>query len=114
MTGSSRERDRKRRGRAKATFAMLLLAGIATMPASAEIATRGQRTANDITYGDWRKFCFKPAGTKTLCRTTITGTYETGQTAVRLDLIEREGERTARLQLFVPVGMFLQVPAKLR
>jgi invasion protein IalB len=33
--------------------------------------------------------------------------------AIRLDLIEREGDRTARLQLFVPVGMYLQVPVKL-
>ena len=33
--------------------------------------------------------------------------------AVRLDLIEREGDRSARLQLFVPVGMYLQHPARL-
>ncbi len=30
-----------------------------------------------------------------------------------MDLIEREGDRTARLQLFVPVGMYLQHPAEL-
>jgi invasion protein IalB len=30
-----------------------------------------------------------------------------------LDLIERDGDRTARLQLFVPVGMYLKRPAKL-
>ena len=75
---------------------------------------RGQRTANDIRYGDWRKLCFKAAGSKTLCRTSITGTYETGQTAVRIDLIERESEAAARLQIFVPVGMYLRIPAKVK
>ncbi|GLR84506.1 invasion associated locus B family protein [Bradyrhizobium iriomotense] len=79
----------------------------------AEAATRGQREAKDITYGDWQKLCFKPGGAPTLCRTSITGKFPTGQTAVRVDLIEREGDRTARLQLFVPVGMYLQHPAKL-
>jgi hypothetical protein len=49
----------------------------------------------------------------TLCRTSITGTFPTGQIAVRVDLIEREGERSARLQLFVPVGMYLQHAVKL-
>jgi invasion protein IalB len=78
-----------------------------------EVATRGQREAKDITYGDWRKLCFKAGGAKTLCRTSITGTFPTGQMAVRVDLIEREGDRTARLQLFVPVGMYLQHPVKL-
>jgi invasion protein IalB len=79
----------------------------------AEVATRGQREAKDITYGDWQKLCFKAGGAPTLCRTSITGKFPTGQTAVRVDLIEREGDRTARLQLFVPVGMYLQHPAKL-
>jgi invasion protein IalB len=32
---------------------------------------------------------------------------------VRIDLIEREGEGTARLQLFLPVGLYLQTAAKL-
>lgn len=79
----------------------------------AETATRGQRKATDITYGHWRKLCFKPGGAPTLCRTSITGTFPTGQMAVRVDLIEREGERSARLQVFVPVGMYLQHPATL-
>ncbi|WP_409192620.1 invasion associated locus B family protein [Bradyrhizobium sp. RDM4] len=82
-------------------------------PKPAEIAPRGQREAKDITYGDWRKLCVKPGGAPMLCRTSITGKFSTGQMAVRLDLIEREGDRTARLQLFVPVGMYLQRPAKL-
>src|SRR5437899_4969439 len=82
-------------------------------PKPAEVPTRGQREAKDISYGDWRKLCFKAGGAKTLCRTSITGTFPTGQTAVRVDLIEREGEPTARLQLFVPVGMYLQHPVKL-
>ena len=87
---------------------------VAAKPGAAEVAPRGQRTANDIKYGPWRKLCFRAGGAKTLCRTTITGTFETGQMAVRLDLIEREDDRSARLQLFVPVGMYLQIPAKVR
>jgi len=96
-----------------AVLILVAVAGGASKPAAEEVTPRGQREAKDITYGDWRKLCFKPGGAKTLCRTSITGTFETGQTAVRLDLIEREGDRTARLQLFVPVGMYLQAPAKL-
>jgi invasion protein IalB len=79
---------------------------------SAEVAIRGQREATDITYGSWRKLCFKPGGAPTLCRTSITGSFPTGQMAVRLDLIEREGDHKGRLQLFVPVGMYLQHPIK--
>src|SRR4051812_46824151 len=62
-----------------------------------EVGQRGQRATREIKYGDWRKFCFAAAGTKTVCRTSITGTFETGQTAVRVDLIEREGDGSARL-----------------
>ncbi|QQO12431.1 invasion associated locus B family protein [Bradyrhizobium diazoefficiens] len=79
----------------------------------AEVGTRGQREAKDITYGNWRKLCFKAGGAKMVCRTSITGTFPTGQMAVRMDLIEREGDRGGRLQLFVPVGMYLQQPVKL-
>ncbi|WP_448045458.1 invasion associated locus B family protein [Bradyrhizobium liaoningense] len=79
----------------------------------AEVAPRGQREAKDITYGSWRKLCFKAGGAPTLCRTSITGTFPTGQMAVRLDLIERDGDRNGRLQVFVPVGMYLQHPVKL-
>jgi invasion protein IalB len=79
----------------------------------AEVATRGQREAKDVTFGDWQKLCFKAGGAATLCRTSITGKFPTGQMAVRVDLIEREDAPTARLQLFVPVGMYLQQPAKL-
>ncbi|MDN4982035.1 invasion associated locus B family protein [Bradyrhizobium sp. WYCCWR 13022] len=79
----------------------------------AEVATRGQREAKDITYGDWQKLCFKAGGAPTLCRTSITGKFPTGQMAIRIDLIEREGTSTARLQLFVPVGSYLQHPVKL-
>lgn len=78
-----------------------------------EVATRGQREANDINYGSWQKMCFKAGGAPTLCRTSITGRFATGQTAVRVDLIEREDAPTARLQLFVPIGMYLQQPPKL-
>lgn len=79
-----------------------------------EFAPRGQRNmVRQIKYGDWQKYCFKTPGTNQVCRTTISGTFDTGQTAVRADLIEREGEGKARLQLFVPVGMYLQAGVKL-
>lgn len=83
-------------------------------PTRPEVASRGQRIADEITYGDWRKFCFRAGGSKTLCRTTITGTFPTGQIAFRVDLIERETDGRARLQLFMPVGMYLQTGVKLR
>jgi invasion protein IalB len=79
-----------------------------------EFAPRGQRNLiRQIKYGDWQKYCFKTPGTNQVCRTSISGTFDTGQTAVRADLIEREGEGKARLQLFVPVGMYLQAGVKL-
>jgi invasion protein IalB len=78
-----------------------------------EFALRGQRAAREITYSDWRKFCFKAPGTNLVCRTTISGTFETGQSAVRIDLIEREGDKAARLQLFLPVGLYLQAGVKI-
>lgn len=80
----------------------------------AAVAKRGEREAKDITYGDWQKLCFKAGGAPTICRTSITGKFPTGQTAVRVDLIEREDSRTARLQIFVPVGMYLKHAVKLR
>jgi invasion protein IalB len=78
-----------------------------------EVAPRGQRMAREINYGDWRKVCFKTPGTSMVCRTTIAGTWDTGQRAVRADLIEREGEGASRLQLFLPVGLYLQAGVKL-
>src|SRR5882757_10867672 len=121
MTDSHRTETRPGRNETKLSCAALLMAALANVasdqPAASqqnstaapkaggtEIAPRGQREVKDITYGDWRKLCFKPGGAKTLCRTSITGTFATGQTAVRLDIIEREGDNTARLQLFAPVG----------
>lgn len=86
---------------------------LATAPRGTEIAPRGQREVKDVTYGDWKKLCFKPGGAKMLCRTSIAGTFATGQVAVRVDIVEREGDATARLQVFSPVGMYLPKPAKL-
>jgi invasion protein IalB len=85
----------------------------ATEKPSGEFALRGQRAAREIKYGDWQKVCFKVPGTKTVCRTTISGAFETGQTAVRVDLIEKEGEAAVRLQMFLPVGLYLQSGVKL-
>jgi invasion protein IalB len=98
------------------TAVLLLLAlwGLAFAGSpEAEFTPRGQRMARDIKYGDWRKVCFQTPGTKMVCRTTISGIWETGQSAVRVDLIERQGEGAARLQLFLPVGLYLQAGAKL-
>src|ERR1700748_3143682 len=79
-----------------------------------EMAPRAQRKAREIKYGDWKKVCFKTPGSNMVCRTNISGTWsDTGQSAVRADLIEREGEAKARLQLFLPVGLYLQTPVKL-
>jgi invasion protein IalB len=97
-----------------ATTLALWLAGSALAQQSdKEIGPRGERKAREIKYGNWQKFCFKTPGSNMVCRTTINGTWETGQSAVRIDLIEREGEGTARFQLFLPVGLYLQTAAKL-
>lgn len=103
-----------------AALSFALIATISTSPClaaqadkPAEVTTRGQREAKDIAYGNWQKLCFKAGGAPMLCRTSISGKFPTGQMAVRIDLIEREGAAAARLQLFVPVGMYLQQPAKL-
>ena len=111
---------------AVATLSVLLMSHLsgaqqAAPPADAaekaggpEMASRGQRKpVREIKYDDWQKFCFKTPGTNMVCRTTISGTFDTGQSAVRADLIEREGDSKARLQLFLPVGLYLQTPVKL-
>jgi invasion protein IalB len=82
-------------------------------PAGQEFASRGQRAAREVKYSDWSKFCFKVPGTNVVCRTTIRGTFETGQPAVRIDVIEREGDNVARLQMYLPVGLYLQAGVKL-
>ena len=85
----------------------------AAKPATDEFAVRGQREARAIKYGDWEKVCFKPGGAKMVCRTTIAGRFETGQIAVRVYVIEREGESIARLQLLLPVGLYMPAGAKI-
>jgi invasion protein IalB len=82
-------------------------------PPGQEFTLRGQRAAREIKYSDWHKFCFKVPGANMVCRTTITGTFETGQSAVRIDLIERGGDNSARLQLFLPVGLYLQAGVRI-
>ncbi len=81
--------------------------------AGQDFALRGQRAARDIKYSDWRKVCFKAPGTNMVCRTSISGTFGTGQSAVRIGLIEREGDRAARLQMFLPVGLYLQAGVRI-
>jgi invasion protein IalB len=82
-------------------------AGAAGTRAEVEIGPRGEHMPQDIKYSAWRKVCFKAPDAKTLCRTTSEGTWDTGQVAVRVDLIERAGG-VGRLQIFVPVGLYLQ------
>ena len=130
MTGSHRTETRSRHSYAKLAFAAILLTAVAAVassqraasqqnstvapkPEGTDVAPRGQREVKDVTYGDWRKLCFKPGGAKMLCRTSIAGTFATGQMAVRLDIVEREGDGATRLQVFSPVGMYLQDPVKL-
>lgn len=90
-----------------------LMAQQAAKPAADEFAVRGQREARAIKYGDWEKVCFKPGGAKMVCRTTIAGQFETGQIAVRVYVVEREGDDTARLQVFLPVGLYMPPGVKL-
>jgi invasion protein IalB len=79
----------------------------------AAMDSRGQRKAiREIKYGGWQKVCFKTPGTNMVCRTMISGSWDTGQSAVRVDLVERESESTARLQLFLPVGLYLPAGVK--
>jgi invasion protein IalB len=127
MTGLRRTEVKSKTGYAKAGFRALLLAAVASIAlnqsatsqqsslaaAETEITPRGQREVQDVTYGEWKKLCFRPGGAKMLCRTSITATFATGQMAVRLDIIEREGDGARRLQVFSPVGMYLQNPVKL-
>jgi invasion protein IalB len=87
--------------------------GTAAGAPNVEVVPRGARMARDINYGDWRKVCFKPGGASMVCRTSISGSWDTGQVAVRADLIEREGESAARLQLFLPVGLYLPPGVKI-
>src|SRR5258708_27610261 len=85
----------------------------ATKATADEFAARGQREARSIKYGEWQKICFKPGGAKMICRTTISGTFETGQIAVRVYVTEREGDSGARVQLFLPVGLYMPPGGKL-
>ncbi len=78
-----------------------------------EIRPRGQQMPRDVKYSAWFKLCFKVPDAKMLCRTTINGTWDTGQIAVRVDLIEREGDGGTRVQLYLPVGLYLQPGVKL-
>ena len=119
MTGPNRRETQPQRDCTAFSFAAVFLAAASvasSQPAvsqQSDIATRGQREVKDVTYGDWRKLCFKPGGAQMLCRTSISATFSTGQMAVRLDIIEREGDGNARLQVFSPVGMYLQKPVML-
>jgi len=77
----------------------------------AEIAARGQQKLPNLSYSTWKKLCFRGAqgaDTKMVCRTSIEGRSDLGQTILKVDLIEREDTTSTRLQIFVPAGNFLQ------
>jgi hypothetical protein len=59
------------------------------------VAPRGQRAPRDVQYSGWRN---QPPGAKMVCRTTASGTWDTGQVAVRVDLVEAPNGQ-ARLQI---------------
>jgi len=122
------------RGRSVATITIILSTLMVATPASgqqvvpfgdvpattdfseAEIAARGRQPARDLTYSDWSKTCFKGVqgtDTKMVCRTTISGKWDTGQVALKIDLIERGDAPAKRLQIFLPAGFFLQPGIKL-
>ena len=96
MTDSHRTQTRPGRNETKLSCAALLMAALASVasnqpaasqqnstvapkPAGTEIAPRGQREVKDVAYGDWKKLCFKPGAAKMICRTSIDGTFATGQ-----------------------------------
>ncbi|WP_246669248.1 MULTISPECIES: invasion associated locus B family protein [unclassified Bradyrhizobium] len=129
MSGRHRTEVQLNTGCQRPYFPRLLIAAVASMafsqtaasqqspasdaPSGTEMTPRGEREVKDVNYGDWRKLCFQPGGAKMVCRTSVTGTFATGQMAIRLDIIEREGDGAKRLQVFSPVGMYLQNPVKL-
>src|ERR1700754_286732 len=76
-----------------------------------EIAARGQQKLPNLSYSTWKKLCFRGAqgaDSKMVCRTSLEGKSDLGQVILRVDLIEREEAPSARLQIFVPAGNFLQ------
>jgi invasion protein IalB len=77
-----------------------------------EVAPRGRHAPRDISYSQWQKLCFEVPGKDLLCRTSTTGTWDTGQMAIRIDVIERQG--SARLQILLPVGLYLRSGVKLK
>jgi invasion protein IalB/predicted esterase len=77
-----------------------------------QVRTPRVQLPQNIQYSAWRKLCFKGSDGARLCRTTSTGTDDTGQAVVRVDLIERPDGGAARLQLFVPQGLNLATGVK--
>lgn len=84
----------------------------ASVPSEPEFAPRGRHEPRNIQYSTWRKQCFKSPGKDAVCRTSITGTWDTGQMAMRIDLVERDGK--PRLQVLLPVGLYLPAGARLK
>ena len=82
-------------------------------PPDVEVRPRGQHMPRNITYSTWRKLCFQDTLGKIVCRTTTSGNWDTGQMAVRIDLIERKGDDATRVQIFLPVGLYLRAGVKL-
>jgi invasion protein IalB len=89
------------------------VSGAADASADSAVKPRGKRDIRGISYSPWRKLCFEVSPVETVCRTTITGAMDTGQEMLRLDLIEGGGPES-RIQMLLPVGMFLRSNAMLR
>ena len=81
-----------------------------------EVAPRELRATRDIAYAPWKKLCFRPSSTDEatmVCRTTTTGSWDTGQTVIRIDVIEKPDNAAARLQVLVPTGLYLPAGVKI-
>jgi hypothetical protein len=99
MSGSRRIEPHRANNRASLTVAAALAVAVAPVASSrpaasqqtpaagpaatgGEIAPPGQREVKDVSYGDRKKLCFKPGAAKMVSRTSIAGTFPTGQMTV--------------------------------
>lgn len=67
----------------------------------------GEKQADGVVFGAWAKRCFKTPDQKRICRTGKEGKLQTGQSFVRTDVIAEESETVNRVEVNVPVGLFL-------
>lgn len=90
-------------------FHFLFLA-LCLLPASASAqsaSSRGERKIDEVVIGEWTKNCFKTPDQKQLCRTFRNVTLQTGQQFFRIDIVQEQDQQTARVELNLPLGLFL-------